>query len=107
MMTKKQQVLRANGTVRESVHGEGAAFIQICCDWTKTAIISFGFTNKFKKKKPTVCHVVSYVCLSQQYNGQFFGPVSAEIILLRLEKWMVLEYEIMSVLLSQVKDMAF
>lgn len=42
--------------------------------------------------QPTVCHVVSYVCLSQQYKGQFgqyklfFSDESAEIILLRLEK---------------------
>ncbi len=45
--------------------------------------------------KPTVCHVVSYVCLWQQYKGPFgqyklfFSDKSVEITLLRLEKWMV------------------
>ena len=64
---------------------EGAAFIPICCDWTKTALIFFRFTN-------TVCHVVRYVCLLQQFKGWFgqykpvFSDESAEILLLRLEK---------------------
>ena len=76
--------------VRESVHGEGAAFIQICCDWTKTAIISFGFTNKLKKNKQKknlqyVMLLVMCACRSS-ITVSFFGPVSAEIILLRLEK---------------------
>lgn len=74
-MTKKQQVLRANGTVRESVHGEGAAFVRICCDWTKTAIISFGFTNKFKKRNlQYVMLLVMCACRSSitvSFSGQY------------------------------------
>lgn len=58
--------------------------------------------------KPTVCNVVSYVCLSQQYKGQFgqyklfFSDESAEIILLRLEKWIVwnMKYLYVSVTLT-------
>lgn len=56
--------------------------------------------------KPTVCHVVSSVCLSQQYKGQFgqyklfFSDESAEIILLRLEKWMVWNMKFVSVTLT-------
>lgn len=33
--------------VREAiVEREDDAFIQICCDWTKTIFFPFGFTNK-------------------------------------------------------------
>lgn len=39
--------------------------------------------------KPTICHGVSYVSLSVRLYKLFSSNKSAEIILLRLEKWMV------------------
>lgn len=72
MMTKKkQQVLntdRANRVLDDCI-------VQICCDWTKTAIFFFFFFLALQiRHKPAICHVVSYVCLSQQYIGPV-GPI--------------------------------
>lgn len=55
--------------VREAiVEREDDAFIQICCDWTKTIFFSPPLALQIKHK-PTICHVVSYVCLFQQLRS--------------------------------------